>query len=109
MRITKDTLLAAGDISGDLTSSSQQLDQIFGFSIQAIFTTSGSLGGILKLQASLDGVNFDDIANTSQTLSAAGSYTWNLADTNFPWVRVVYTHHSGDSGVLTVLFFGRGF
>lgn len=120
MRITREKLVAAGDMSADITSEAQQLEQQFGYSMEAVYTTSGTLAGVLKLQCSLDhsedgngnilvAGNWVDIANSSTTIAAAGAYVWNVADCNYPWVRLVYTHHSGDTGSLNVFFFGRGF
>jgi hypothetical protein len=90
----------------------QQLDQIFAYSIQAAYT--GSPDGTLKLQCSNDyspefGTGtWTDIADSSNSISGAGSSTWNVTSSNYAWVKFVFTFSSG-SGTLNVHFFGRGF
>lgn len=120
MRVARVPLVASADMSVDITSNPQQLNQAFGYAIQANYATNGSLGGALKLQASVDynavpfGVtpvtgNWVDIANSSVTLTGAGSYIWNVSQVMYPWVRVVYTHLGGDAGSLDVFVFERAF
>lgn len=119
MRVARVKLVTDGDMSADITSSTQQLDQAFGYSIQAVYSTSGALGGVLKLQASVDhqevpfGLpvtgNWVDVSSSSVTLTGSGSFVWNVTDVMYPWVRVVYTHAGGDSGTLNVHFWERAF
>lgn len=106
MRVTPDVLLNAVSMSQSQSSSSQQLNQMFAFSVQAVFT--GSPVGTAKLQASLDGTTWTDIEDSSDEIAAAGNILWNVADVGYPYMRFVYTRTSG-SGALTVKFFGRGF
>jgi len=106
MLTTPDVLVDAGSMAGNITSSSQQLTNIFGYSVQAVYT--GSPVGTIKLQASLDRTTWNDVSNSSTAISAAGSTLWNISDVQYPYLRVVYTRDSG-SGVLTVKFFGKGF
>lgn len=88
-------------------SSAYCLDTIFGYSIQAVYT--GTPTGTLKLQGSDDPTgdfaspanatniptNWSDIAGTSQALTAAGTFLWNMSDVGYNWVRLVYTDTSG--------------
>lgn len=67
--------------------------------IQLVF--SGTPNGTFKLQSSCDVTfdpslvtNWDDIPDSSQSVSAAGSHSWTVAD-RYKWVRVVYTRSSG--------------
>lgn len=104
MRIHNDSILAAGNMSGNLTSDSTPLDHIYGFAIQCVFT--GSPVGTLKLQSSCDlpnttPVNWTDVSGSEQSISAAGSHVWNFSGLFADWVRVVYTRTSG-SGTLNV-------
>lgn len=89
------------------------LGHVVNFSIQVVFT--GTPVGVFKLQASDDqgqpdggtgtaglatGVtNWTDIADSSQSISAAGDMTWNYANAGFRFVRVVYTRTSGTGTV----------
>jgi len=112
-------LVTNGDMAGDITSSVQQLDNAFGYSVQAVYTGS-SIAGVISLEASVNHRQDDQgnvsvagdwvaVLNSAQTLSAAGSYIWNIADSMYPYFRVKYAHHADDSGVLNVWSFVRGF
>lgn len=112
-------LLSAGDASGNLTSSPEQLTNMIGFAIQAVIT--GTPVGIIKLQGSCDAgtvgansppigtgvTNWNDIADSSQAVSAAGIIDWNYNGAFFKWVRVVYTSTSG-TGNITVTINTKG-
>jgi hypothetical protein len=108
MRVYGDTLLSAGDMAGDLTSSSQQLDFTTGCSVQALFLT-GAPAGDIELQASLDNTNWDTITNSPYTIAGTGTFMWNLTAPNFSHLRCVFTAGGGSSGTLKVLFFSKGF
>lgn len=72
--------------------------------IQALVTkVSGTVGGTLTLQGSLDGTNFDAIPTeetrtsiaTQTAADATGSYTWRLKDSPYVYFRVSYVGGSG--------------
>lgn len=77
-------------------------------------TGSGSFGlttltwgsNTVKLQASIDGVNYNDISGTETTLTAAGSTLWNVVDPFYRYLRFVYTPVAGATG-LTVYINGK--
>lgn len=48
----------------------------------------GTGTGTLKLQNSPDGTEWKDVASSSQTISAAGNYYWDII-TAAPFIRVV--------------------
>lgn len=107
MRFFPENLLTNGDMSGNLTSTNLSLLQVFGFSIQAVWT--GTPTGTLQLNCSNDGVNWDMVQNSAQSLTgSAGHFTWNVTSSNYRWVQLTYTATSG-SGSLTVNAFCRGF
>ena len=92
-------------------SSPQSLQHVYTYSIQIVIT--GTPTGTVKLQASADPVdqidlafeppvNWTDIANTSTSVSAAGSVLWNQADVGYNWVRIVYTDSSSGSSTATM-------
>ena len=120
MRKAQKQFLSAGDMSADVASNPVGLDQDFGFAIQANYSTTGTLGGVLKLQASVDRFvdqqgnvlsagNWVDIDQTSVTLTGAGHFIWNVPEVMYPFVRLFYAHHSGDSGSLDAFYMTRGF
>ena len=111
-----------------INSKALQLENMFGYSIQIVFT--GTPTGTFKLQASADPVskanqvfgangvvtytptNRTDIANSSQSVSAAGNIMWNYNQlAGYNYVRVVYTDGSSGSStaIITVAEFnGKG-
>lgn len=111
-----------------LNSLAMQLENMFGFSIQIVFT--GTPTGSFKLQASCDPVpnarekvgangvitftptNWSDVEDSDFTVTAAGDVFWNYAETvNWSYVRVVYTDTSGGSStaiITSARFNGKG-
>ncbi len=58
--------------------------------------TPASLGGVVvKLQASNDAANFDDIANMTVTISADGTKVWNIVDPFYRYIRLLHTPSAG--------------
>lgn len=105
----------SGDMSGNLIFGTLNafnifqpldLEQIFGYSIQANY--SGVPAGSLKLEASNDNVNWTDIPGTAFTVAGPGSFLWNVSSSNYLYVRLVWTASGGSTGTLTGLAFVRG-
>lgn len=91
-----------GDMSGDVTSDAQEIKEVKGYAIQAIWSAGSTPVGSTKLQASLDGTNYTDIDGSSISVSGnSGSNFYNIELANYPYVRLVYTRTSG-SGTLNV-------
>lgn len=83
-----------------VNSSEVDVSQFVGFSIQCVYT--GSPNGALKIQVSNDDedpTNWDDLANSTVTITTSGSETYIVADVFYNFIRLVYTYSSG-SGVL---------
>lgn len=106
MRVFEYLLLAAGDMSGSITSASQVLTQMEVCSIQASWSGSSPVG-TLKLQASNDNVIFSDYTGSSQSVSGNGNFLWNIGPVGFNYIRVVYTFTSG-TGALKITVSGKG-
>lgn len=106
-------------------SQAIQVYNVLNYAIQIVFT--GTPTGNFKLQASNDSainaiasgnylppnapVNWTDIANSTFTVSAAGSVMWNFDDPGYNWVRVVYTDTSGGTSTAIItssVFNGKG-
>ncbi len=105
MKVADKLIIEDGDMSADIESESLLLDQIYGFSFQAIYT--GSPDGTLKLQASNDGETWDDVPSSSLIISAAGHTLYNVTDVFYKYVRVYFEFSSG-SGSLNVYYFAKG-
>lgn len=92
---------------------------MYGYAIQAVYTTAGTLGGVLQLQGSIDHRqdpqgnvlapgNWAPVQNSSELISGAGTFIWDVTISNVPFVRLVYTPAGGDSGVLNGYFCIKG-
>lgn len=101
-------------MSTDFTSDALYLGNIVNYSIQLVFI--GSPTGTFKLQCSNDPgspsspgrapqsntvVNWTDVTDSTQGVSAAGNHVWNVENCGYVWVRVVYTAAYGN-GLLLV-------
>ncbi len=118
MRINQENLLV---VDGDTVTASLganlelkpiYLGHVANYSIQLFF--SGSPVGTLKLQASNDagspnssreaqkymGVqNWTDIKGSDQAITEAGDHMWQVENTGYIWVRVVYIRDSGTGNI----------
>lgn len=103
-------LQASTPMNTTVTTSSLALVQVYGLAIQAIYTGT-TIAGAIKLQASVNNIDWADIADTSQTLSSAGNYVWNLNGTFYPHIRLVFTDagSSSSDSRLVVVVYTKGF
>ena len=109
MRVNNEpNIIPAGTVmNADINSVAIPLNQIFGYAIQIFF--AGTPTGTFKLQSSCDAnsgnifpTNWTDISNSSFSVSAAGNVEWNVADSFYNWVRVVYTDGSSGNSTATI-------
>lgn len=100
-----DTSLAAS-----FDSAAILVHRFNGFNLQLVFT--GTPVGTFKLMCCNDMTydaataatkTWDDIPDSSQAVSAAGSHTWIVSD-RYKWVKVVYTRSSGTGTVDGTIF-----
>lgn len=115
-------VLPSAALNANITGYSQQLKNMFGYSIQ--LSWSGTPTGTFKLQGSSDPLysgapgtnpaeptNWTDVPSSSQAVVAAGSYMWNISDVMYNWVRVVFTDGSGGAStalITSAVFNGKG-
>lgn len=113
MRIHNEDLELDGtDMESNITSDPLRLESVINYSIQVVFT--GSANGSFKLQASndddekLDGVsgptitNWTDIDGSTKTVTAAGNIMYDVENTGYKWVRLVWTDSSSSGADITV-------
>ena len=87
-------------------SAAQDVGLYQGYAIQAVWT--GTPTGTLKLQATVNGTDWSDIAGTSTSLTgSASSWLWNVTDILYESVRLVYTASSG-TGTLNAYISKKG-
>lgn len=119
MRLSQEVILSAGDMSqATLTTNGIDLQQMALSSIQAVFT--GAPVGTLTLEISNDNVpavngtnqaanvtHWTTYTGSSQSISAAGDFMYNLLNPGYRWIRLKYTKGSG-TGSLTVTAVSKG-
>jgi hypothetical protein len=119
---TPNIIPAATVLNTTVNSTPMQLYEMYGFSIQVVFT--GTPTGTFKLQASDDPVyasnipagarvvtNWTDIDGSDQVVTAAGSVMWSATDAMYNFVRVVYTDASAGASTAVIAsctFNGKG-
>ena len=106
-------LIPAGTVlNQNLNGKAMQLQNALFYAIQLVWT--GTPTGTFTLQGSCDNsatmtaagqpyqpTNWTTIPSTSQAISAAGSYLYNMEWAGYSFVRVVYT--DGSSGASTAV------
>lgn len=121
MRIGNGSMQAgATSLGASATLTPVWLGHIVNYSLQLVFT--GTPAGTFKLQCSNDPgrpsaqgtpeydtvVNWTDIADSSQAVSAAGDITWDVQNAGYVWVRVVYTRSSSTGSLTSARFNVKG-
>lgn len=101
-------IINAQAMNADFSSPAQLLDQMWGFCIQAVYTGS-SITGAFHLEGSADPMdikpgnsiaptvtNWTTIADSTVSITSAGSYVWDVNTAGYNYVRLVYV--DGSSG-----------
>jgi len=91
------SLIVLTNVSSSFTTSSVNVVDAVGLSVQAVTLTSvSSLSATIRLQGSIDGVNFSDLTSSdTQVLSTSRSYIINFPGVCFPFARVSWAYTSG--------------
>jgi hypothetical protein len=123
MRVNNEDLLNGNPVSLGTSANLKAiwLGHIANYAIQLVFT--GTPNGTFKLQASNDEVdprmpiaqieaglvNWTDIADSGQLITAAGNHTWTVENAGYAWVRVVWTQISGTGTLTSARSYCKGF
>ena len=102
----QETLISGVQVAATNTqlSDAYNVEKVRGYCVQLVHTQdSGSVAITAKLQASNDSTNWDDIADSSQSLSGASSFTWNVTDAYYKYVRISCEVTSGTSTLTAIL------
>lgn len=94
-------LVESGNMNATIVSDPINLTTKEGLCVHAVYT--GSPVGVLSLEASIDGLTYETIYNTTTAISAAGSQMFNVGPVFYPLLRLRYAFTSG-TGTLNVLF-----
>lgn len=108
MKFSQDTIFVNEAVTNE-TKNSEAIDitHIYGYSVYALWTGS-TITGSIKLQASLDNTNWIDIVSSSQTISAAGAYLWNVTDAFYRYFRLVAISDDVNTITVNAQFFAKG-
>lgn len=100
-------IVTAGDMSANITSPLMDTSVVEAIVFYAKWT--GSPVGTIKLQVSLTELDADfiDLDDSEQVVNGAGNFMWNVTDTNYDKIRLVYTFGSG-TGSLEVRVNAKG-
>ena len=109
----KQNLIPAGTVMNTtLHGIAMSVQKALNFSIQVVFT--GTPTGSFFLEASDDPyvigangtlnlpTNWTTVANSSQSVSAAGNVMWDYGQCGFNWIRVSYTDSSGGTSTAVI-------
>ena len=58
-------------------------------------TPTSIAGASVKLQASIDGTNYADIASLTSNITATANFLFNIVDPGYEYIRAVYTLTAG--------------
>jgi hypothetical protein len=86
-----------GTISTSYTSNPFRVGDFDRFAIQ--FAISGTLAGGLKLQASIDDLNYVDIPDSIISINGTDVFLISIAYFAYKYARVVYTRTSGTGAI----------
>ena len=71
------------------------MEGVSGFSIQAKWTDSGSLGGTVSIQGSNDGVEFSPITGNT-AVADSSSVLFEVKEPKFIWAKLFFEHSAGN-------------
>lgn len=83
--------------SSNFASNIYNVQQFSKYEIQVNITNASGLTAILKLQTSLDGLNWVDVPSSSQTVTTNTSISWDNGNTGSYQVRVFVTISAGSA------------
>ncbi len=95
VHVSNQQIVTNGDMSGNITSLSTNIDEVVSYCVQATFT--GSPVGSIKVQASNDPtlLGYGDVTESIASVTGAGTYILNVEFPSYSYVQLVYTSSSG--------------
>lgn len=109
--IEKRSLLSNESVNSTITTRSHSLNHYQnGYAAQIVWANGiGPMSMEVKIQASLDGVNFSDVTGSESTITTlSGNDIWDVTDTNLEFIRFVITVTTGQAD-FSLLVSGKGF
>jgi hypothetical protein len=108
MRVLSDDIFSGQTVSNTTVNSEPVLlEHMMGYAIWA--TWSGTtIAGTIKLQATVDLENWEDVANSSVTITGADTNLWNITEAFYQAVRVVVTADDANTITVTAKIYAKG-
>lgn len=103
-KVTVDSIIENGNMTGDLTSGPLDASSIYALGIFAKY--DGSPSGSLIFEGSANKVDWFEL-ETATTITAAGNNGSEFKDYPWKWIRVRYVFSSG-TGTLNVWLNSKG-
>ena len=104
--VNKKTILDAEPVIGNLITKSISVgDSEGGYAAQLIWENGSTPSMVVKLEASLDGINFVEIDQQTVT-GVSGTELWDVSNTYVECIRFNIVHTSGSADI-TILFSGK--
>lgn len=105
MRNAQIQIMSAGDLTGNITGSKVDVNQVVSLSICPVVSGGTTAAGTLKVQVSNDvpstervnftPTNWADIPNATSAISSGVGPAIVISNACFSYIRVVYTRSSG--------------
>lgn len=94
-------------VTANANGESQQLEYMTGFSFHCIWTAT-TVSATVTVQCSNDGTNWEDVAGTTENITADGSVMYNVSDVYYKYVRLQITYSSGTITTFVAKFYAKG-
>lgn len=108
MRVSNDVLFTNEAVSDETTvSEAVEIAHIYGFSVWASWSGT-TISGSIKIEGSIDGTNFLEVASSNQTISAASSYLWNISDAMYRYFRISVTANDVNTITVNAKYYAKG-
>lgn len=93
IKVSDNTIKLAASYAAAIAGTAEDITSAAGGGTHTL--TPATLSGAIKLQTSIDGSTFVDLADQTVSFTSTGSKIFNLVDRYERVVRVVYTHTAG--------------
>lgn len=105
---TSNGVPATTGVGTNFSTSAYNIQYYHGYAVQAIYT--GGTRGTASIQVSNDGVNFSTVTGSTQVLSGAGNFIWNVTDAYYKYAQFNWASTGAAStGTMSIYFMAKGF
>ena len=96
-------IVSTQSLAASYTDTARNFLGIKSCSFQVVWATADAVDATIKLQASLDGTNFEDYGTAYTMNAAAGNHAFAITDRGaLQYFRIVYTKGSNTTGTMNI-------